>query len=232
MGEYCKSETDARVLVEAVVAGALQSVGQSQVKPPHSIRSGTIVVFVEQEKGSAKHRWRDGFHWSPAKAQSPFLLYREIEPANANMKYSEKFNRIHALFHISNLRDGTQLVSNGLAKRTISILGSNGIKYRVISYFKLPEIINFHRKAHLPSCGGLKLPSDIPEYAQYAVIPLTKQDSGNNCQQTDTIFTKPVEYEIVNPNAQAEDMTPLLLPPSMISTRFSVEWTLNVLENL
>ncbi|KAJ3073827.1 hypothetical protein HDU98_000569 [Podochytrium sp. JEL0797] len=127
-------------------------------------------------------------------SSSSFLLYREIEkigkgPVRGQGRHAPdagsvfsattrfpnglKLNRSDApsvesdLFSTSSLRKNTRMVPNGMAKRTISMTGSDGKRYRVISYFYPSDVEHHYTKnvTTTPAPPGMLLtPSQIPEF--------------------------------------------------------------------
>ncbi|ORY43970.1 hypothetical protein BCR33DRAFT_232432 [Rhizoclosmatium globosum] len=79
-------------------------------------------------------RWRDGRRWSPSRINGPFLMYREVEagsPTGARKDIAGTRER----FDTTCFRAGTRGVVGGLVKRTVTLEGSDGNRYRVINYF-------------------------------------------------------------------------------------------------
>ncbi|KAI8622693.1 hypothetical protein BC830DRAFT_272412 [Chytriomyces sp. MP71] len=97
-------------------------------------------------------RWRDKLTWSPSRAYGPFLLYREVETAEeaSQTLVNAKFrgltrsigidSGIAPTFSSKTLKPGTRVVENGFTKRTITLTGSDGLRYRLISYAKADDI--------------------------------------------------------------------------------------------
>ncbi|KAJ3267127.1 hypothetical protein HDU77_005329 [Chytriomyces hyalinus] len=59
----------------------------------------------------------------------------------------------------SSLRPNTRIMRDGLCKRTISIRGSNGRFYRVISYFTAQDVSSFYGLRDAQTVHAFKLPS-------------------------------------------------------------------------
>ncbi|KAJ3297348.1 hypothetical protein HDU79_003963 [Rhizoclosmatium sp. JEL0117] len=140
---FCKNKHDAQILVEACVAGYLFPLNVIPVDlSAMRLQSGTIIVFAESTSHTQMMRWRDGCRWSPSRVNGQFLLYREVEstkkpPSTAIVEESTRFNTPVP-------RPNTRLVPHGFAKRTISVQGSNGQNYRVISYFYPKDIAHLY----------------------------------------------------------------------------------------
>ncbi|KAI9330618.1 Gti1/Pac2 family-domain-containing protein [Obelidium mucronatum] len=154
---FVEDSMDALHVVEGVVRGYLHpfigtAIDMSRVEP----RSGTVIVV--SESSSSIKRWRDNIKWSSSRAYGRFILYRQIEnadpkPKEANptanpkvledivLRQSARIPGLEPQFS-KTLRPGTQIVENGLTKRTISLVGSNGLKYRVVSYYCPEDVLN------------------------------------------------------------------------------------------
>ncbi|KAI8620639.1 hypothetical protein BC830DRAFT_1077662 [Chytriomyces sp. MP71] len=113
-----------------------------------------------------------GGKWSPSRINDQFLLYREVEtitksdrsllshPRGASPETNEttRFSNVNA-------RPNSRVIPSGFAKRTISIVGSDGKKYRVISYF-FPKDVEHLYTGEAVECG-LSAPCLLPEFCQY-----------------------------------------------------------------
>ncbi|KAJ3397778.1 hypothetical protein HDU80_009463 [Chytriomyces hyalinus] len=170
---------DALLVVEATINGSLPhfigTAGDLNLIP---CRSGTVIVVAE---ASAKvRRWKDGVPWSPSRAFGPFLLYRQIELESSATqshlpKYTaRRFNSNHAglepNYTRKTLKPGTRISPTGLTKRRITLIGSDGGRHRLVSYYKPSDIVDLlvgkevHAiKSELPDKYKLlKIPSDDP----------------------------------------------------------------------
>ncbi|TPX51947.1 hypothetical protein CcCBS67573_g09977 [Chytriomyces confervae] len=126
---FIKERNDAVALVEACVAGVLKPL--KMVPADAKLRSGSVLVFAES---SGITRWRDGENWSPSRIHGSFLLYREVQPKTMDkVPFLAQYQK--SRFGTTSFRPKTQPVQHGFAKRTVSIVGSDGNRYRVISYF-------------------------------------------------------------------------------------------------
>ncbi|KAI9344592.1 Gti1/Pac2 family-domain-containing protein [Obelidium mucronatum] len=134
---FVKTKRDAQILIEACVAGHLSPLNSFPVDMSRmQIKSGTVIVFAEHSNSTQMMRWRDGGKWSPSRINQDFLLYREVEavkPGDGPVVAVQ--NEIMPQFVNPITRPNTRLVPNGFAKRTITLTGSDGKEYRVISYF-------------------------------------------------------------------------------------------------
>ncbi|KAI8827614.1 hypothetical protein BJ741DRAFT_714227 [Chytriomyces cf. hyalinus JEL632] len=108
------------------------------------IRSGTVLVFAEKTAKVEKMRWRDGLNWSYSRISGSFLLYREVEPIPQH-SYNNTPPQIleNSEFILRSVRPNTQLIPGGLAKRTMTVEGSCGTKFRLINYF-YPNHVQHH----------------------------------------------------------------------------------------
>ncbi|KAI8827617.1 Gti1/Pac2 family-domain-containing protein, partial [Chytriomyces cf. hyalinus JEL632] len=138
---FIKDSIDAQLLVESCIAHLHNPVLDLPIgMTSFPLRSGTVIVFPEGSQETLRVRWRDGCSWSSSKVNGPFLLYRETEIKSSSNSIPSPVKQTSrdkpaGLFTVTSVRANSQLVQNGFAKRTISILGSNNRKYRVVSYF-------------------------------------------------------------------------------------------------
>ncbi|KAJ3084556.1 hypothetical protein HK100_009283, partial [Physocladia obscura] len=128
---FVKEKSDAVLLVEAVIAGFVKPL--KIVPADAQLRSGSVIVFAESSMQTQITRWRDGESWSSSRIQGHFLLYREVE--SAKLKTTIPFKKEKSRFTTTTFRQNSRPVSDGFAKRTITLIGSDNNKYRVISYF-------------------------------------------------------------------------------------------------
>ncbi|KAJ3225964.1 hypothetical protein HDU81_007572 [Chytriomyces hyalinus] len=223
---FVETQLDAQILVEAVIHKLIDPVfNMPLVMSGLSIRSGSVIVFPERKDQAQLSRWRDAFCWSASRMNGPFLLYREIEPSEKAVR-KQMAGSLHSLsplssappppvqarsgrqarstlFATSSLRKNTKLVPDGFAKRTIVVTGSDGGKYRVISYFYPSDVEHIYQpRGTLPPHQqqmALKTPSQIPHF-----------------QQTFLKTCKPVHCTPVSPSASVAQ-----LPSAASSTRES-----------
>ncbi|TPX68835.1 hypothetical protein CcCBS67573_g07029 [Chytriomyces confervae] len=186
---YVKDTADAHALIEACIAGILRPLNTAPESLSHlRIRSGTCLVFGDDQSKHADGkghtaRWRDGGRWSRSRLQGPFLLYREVEStkncAPAEDTYSKFLLTVASTeaeqctrFRNTVLRPQTRFVPNGLAKRTITLTGSNGLRYRVISYFYPPSVAHLYGDPVPAGASLLMRPGDFAELKPFfAMIP-------------------------------------------------------------
>ncbi|KAJ3281773.1 hypothetical protein HDU79_010509 [Rhizoclosmatium sp. JEL0117] len=165
---FIKDPLDATLLVEACVQGLLKPVTTITGSTCSNIRSGTTIVFLESSADNSRLRFRDGRSWTSSKLSNGFLLYRETESDKVpvdkrNLQRRDK----STLFSSSNVRNGTRLVVNGLAKRTISLTGSDGNRYRVINYFFVAHVHHYYSAVlGYKVSGPLRTPSELPGYIE------------------------------------------------------------------
>ncbi|KAI8838522.1 Gti1/Pac2 family-domain-containing protein [Chytriomyces cf. hyalinus JEL632] len=172
---------DALLVIEATINGSLPHfTGTASELNLVPFRSGTVIVVAES---SAKvRRWKDGVPWSPSRAFGPFVLYRQIElessitPSHHPKYTARRFNSNHAglepNYTRTTLKPGTRISPTGLTKRTITLVGSDGGRHRLVSYYAPSDIIDLregkkvharHLKSGLPEKDkALKIPSDDP----------------------------------------------------------------------
>ncbi|KAJ3247119.1 hypothetical protein HDU78_005184 [Chytriomyces hyalinus] len=162
---FVKDAECARLLVEAAIAGCIDAVSEYPLSTEFSrIRSGSVVVFAEYYKSDfMRTRWRDGFSWSSSKLCHPFLLYRQVERVSKKQMDNTHEQDLQPLSQFSitpsSLRPNTRIMRDGLCKRTISIRGSNGRFYRVISYFTAQDVSSFYGLRDAQTVHAFKLPS-------------------------------------------------------------------------
>ncbi|KAI9330858.1 hypothetical protein BDR26DRAFT_871036 [Obelidium mucronatum] len=149
------------------------------------IRSGTVLVFAENSSMGQMVRWRDGCRWSASRLQGPFLLYREVEASNSNASSASAEPERDVRFVNTVVRGKTKFVTNGMAKRTLTLTGSDGNRYRVISYFYPSDVGHLYGDA-VPAdkTPNLATPSQLPEFARFTnkvIVPAyTMPDLSNN----------------------------------------------------
>ncbi|KAJ3286819.1 hypothetical protein HDU79_006186 [Rhizoclosmatium sp. JEL0117] len=171
---FVKDVNDAALLIEACVAGELQTMqdlpyGMTALP----IRSGSVIVFAENSSKSLRVRWRDGALWSCSRICGPFLLYREVvctkdAAGNPIPKAVSSVKEKKSPFTVSSVRANSRLVPCGLAKRTISLNGSDGNKYRVISYFYPQDVSSYYERSTNRQPSSLVTPSQLPLFQKYA----------------------------------------------------------------
>ncbi|KAI9330862.1 Gti1/Pac2 family-domain-containing protein [Obelidium mucronatum] len=173
---HIRTELDAKVLIEACIAGEMAVLNTSKVPPRVTITSGTCVVFQEGVSNGMLQRWRDGLLWSSSRIQGSFLLYREVKPVDDIKSPIPKHAKEPSSSPFSNtiVRGNYKHVPNGFAKRTITLEGSNGKKYRVICYFYPKHVAHLY-EGLAPSDGNadvlLTCPSETPQFAKFLPPP-------------------------------------------------------------
>ncbi|KAJ3098284.1 hypothetical protein HK100_005134 [Physocladia obscura] len=164
---FIKDKNDAMLIVEACVHGRLKCI------PPYkysnlNFRSGSIVVITQKSYDTSSIRWRDGGNWTTSKLNDGFLLYRETEPIPEGFSFPQFQIEAVPLFAAGSLKANTQLIPDGMAKRTISLTGSDGNRYRVISYFYPIDVESHYICAQIQQRQSfLKTPAEIPEFAVF-----------------------------------------------------------------
>ncbi|KAI9338248.1 Gti1/Pac2 family-domain-containing protein [Obelidium mucronatum] len=147
---FVKDKRDAQLLVEACLAGVIRPL---RVVPANaSLRSGSVIVFMESSANTQLSRWRDGESWSPSRIHGSFLLYREVESTKGKKQVSssdipQAIERCR--FATTSYRPNTRPVQHGFAKLTITIVGSDNCKYRVISCFYPHDVEHFYDDADI-----------------------------------------------------------------------------------
>ncbi|KAJ3394108.1 hypothetical protein HDU84_000136 [Entophlyctis sp. JEL0112] len=180
---FVKEKADAVALVEAVIARRIRAL--KMVPATAKLRSGSVIVFAESSLQTQMTRWRDGESWSPSRIQGTFLLYREVESTKIKQLKKNPDSDDKGRFATTSFRPNTRPVSNGFAKRTITVIGSDNNKYRVISYFFPHDVAYLYHETsafstpptdhrRLPDGKILRTPSDCPEFSD--LIPQASQD--------------------------------------------------------
>ncbi|KAI8830324.1 Gti1/Pac2 family-domain-containing protein [Chytriomyces cf. hyalinus JEL632] len=142
---YVKNRLDALLLIEACIAGSLYPLNVIPADLSQmNIRSGTVLVFAENNHHSMMVRWRDGERWSPSRIHGQFLLYREVASTRNTQHSPLTTAETCTRFSTSGARPNTRLVPNGFAKRTITLTGSDTKRYRVISYFYPSDVAHLY----------------------------------------------------------------------------------------
>ncbi|KAI8828335.1 Gti1/Pac2 family-domain-containing protein [Chytriomyces cf. hyalinus JEL632] len=163
---FIKDPLDAQLCIEACIEGLLQPLNMVPMSLSDlQIRSGTVLVFAENSNLGQMVRWRDGCRWSASRLQGPFLLYREVE--SATTPSTNTVNERDIRFVNTVVRGKTRFVANGLAKRTLTLSGSDGNRYRVISYFYPCHVQHLYGDP-VANSSGLSTPSSMPEYARFS----------------------------------------------------------------
>ncbi|ORY53881.1 hypothetical protein BCR33DRAFT_711219 [Rhizoclosmatium globosum] len=170
---FVKDVNDAALLIEACVAGELQTMqdlpyGMTALP----IRSGSVIVFAENSSKSLRVRWRDGALWSCSRICGPFLLYREVvctkdAAGNPIPKAVSSVKEKKSPFTVSSVRANSRLVPCGLAKRTISLNGSDGNKYSNF-YFYPQDVSSYYERSTNRQPSSLVTPSQLPLFQKYA----------------------------------------------------------------
>ncbi|KAJ3105790.1 hypothetical protein HK100_003821 [Physocladia obscura] len=199
---FLQTPLDAALLVEACVANELQPVNAVPMDTVLStvvIQSGTVLVFSESSLCSQMIRWRDGRRWSPSRPQGLFLLYREVESSKQNT-HVEYTTEVTSRFINLSIRGACRFIPNGLAKRTIGVDGSDGNRYRVVSYFYPKDVEALFEDSQDLSdyqfangIANLQVPSKIEKFqrfAHYAQVPTfrrhRKKRNAKNSSSTDS----------------------------------------------
>ncbi|ORY30154.1 hypothetical protein BCR33DRAFT_570673 [Rhizoclosmatium globosum] len=161
---------DALFVVQGTVFGKLTPfAGTAEEMARIRIRSGTVIVMAENSP--FVKRWRDGIRWSPSRAFGPFILYRQIENKDPNATTQDEELSVDILpppghfgsttgvlptYTERTLKPNTQLLKNGLTKRTISVKGSDGLKHRVVSYYSSKDVLEMKVRSKAPE-------AEVPE---------------------------------------------------------------------
>ncbi|KAI8831467.1 Gti1/Pac2 family-domain-containing protein [Chytriomyces cf. hyalinus JEL632] len=171
---FIKDTLDASLLIESCIAGMHAPVKDIPFGfNTLPLRSGSVVVFAESSAQSLRMRWRDGWAWSSSRIHGAFLLYREVEPTTSRTIHPQ--SETTQLFSQAAAKPNTKLIPNGMAKRTITLRGSDGNRYRVISYFYPNDVEYLYNKPTSPQQqqqqqqqhAHFPVPSRIPAFQRY-----------------------------------------------------------------
>ncbi|KAJ3377867.1 hypothetical protein HDU84_008131 [Entophlyctis sp. JEL0112] len=146
---FVEDEVDSLILVDAVIAKKIPPFAGGPLEIARlSVRSGSVYILPENSR--YLKRWKDGLQWSPSRSYGHFLLYRQVRQidnsttAGESILHTESLNipGVDPRFAQSSLKDGMQIMENGLTKRSITVKGSDGCVYRVISYYNRKDILD------------------------------------------------------------------------------------------
>ncbi|ORY53888.1 hypothetical protein BCR33DRAFT_711226 [Rhizoclosmatium globosum] len=190
---FVKETVDAYFLVEACVAGVLSCIKDVRMlESPLRIRSGSVLVIADNE---LQQKWKDAKNWSIPKKDGSFMLSREIQSPGCTTPITHRERS--KLFTTNALKPGTKLLPNGLAKRTVSMNGSDGKRYRVISYFYPCHVQHLYTDKKSAGLGPLQIPSRQPKCPLDIVV--------RDWDETDNQLLPSSNY-----------LAPLCLPPSFL----------------
>ncbi|KAI9330875.1 hypothetical protein BDR26DRAFT_1011208 [Obelidium mucronatum] len=165
---FVEKTVDAYFLVEACVSGTLPCVREPIRQPMLPVRSGSVIVF-ELTDNDKKMKWNDGKQWSIATKEGSFVYTREVEPTNSKVHARATQREKSNLFVSCKVRPDTKLIPNGLVRRCISMNGSDGKRYRVLSYFYPCHVQQFYVSAGKTRWGRgpLQTPSEQPKFERF-----------------------------------------------------------------
>ncbi|KAJ3024311.1 UNVERIFIED_CONTAM: hypothetical protein HDU68_008244 [Siphonaria sp. JEL0065] len=160
---YVRNTVDCYLLVEAVVAGVLKPCSASA----GIVRSGSVLVIPLD---SAKAKFVDNRYWSSARPQDNFKVTREAELVDnyyEALKSRNDMNGRGNIFPFCPPRPGMRIIHRGLVKRSLSMNGSNGQLFRVISYAYQKDVEHLFNTKASAHRSLLLCPSQIPQYQQF-----------------------------------------------------------------
>ncbi|KAJ3405248.1 hypothetical protein HDU80_001638 [Chytriomyces hyalinus] len=230
---------DALLVIEGTINGCLPHFAGTASELNHiPVRSGTVIVVAESSANV--RRWKDGIPWSPSRAFGPFLLYRQIELETSatsssipHPKYSaRRFNSNHAglepNYTQKTLKPGTRIAPNGLTKRTITLVGSDGGRHRLVSYYEPIDIVDLHQGK--PVCARnfktklleqdkrMKIPSDDPALnamlatAEFQSVLAAAIKTGGSAKSTSSVGAT---VRIPGIAEMLREATPTILPEKL-----------------
>ncbi|KAI8891407.1 hypothetical protein K501DRAFT_281427 [Backusella circina FSU 941] len=157
---FIENATDTLLIIEACRTGILPTVNRRLIERERSsIKSGTIIVFDENESGIK--RWTDGFLWSPSRILGDFLVYRELENKDNRRQDIRTLTSYHDNINMEGENSdnlelqqeralvGSLTTSNtsynfkkgGLIKKTIRVL-VNGNYLHIINYYNKNDVLS------------------------------------------------------------------------------------------
>ncbi|KAI9330872.1 hypothetical protein BDR26DRAFT_871064 [Obelidium mucronatum] len=169
---FVKDRTDALLLINACYSGTLQPITLPFNSMCLRIRSGSVVVTVQKnDNQNYCFRWRDNLHWTASKLTDNFMLYRQVLHVNQKVKSRQNTINKSCRFHNGSLRSKSELIADGLAKRSWGTVGPDGFYYRVTHYFYPDHVEHFYNGGEKSaSAPAFQRPCDIPMFEQYKEI--------------------------------------------------------------
>ncbi|KAJ3067806.1 hypothetical protein HDU98_008988 [Podochytrium sp. JEL0797] len=156
---FLEDPMDALFVIEGCVRGELEAFrGTAREMARVDLRSGTVIV-VPDDSVHIK-RWRVQIENIPAATSAPTLTPPASKYAHLGVS---KLTGIQPAFSQHTLKPNTQLMPNGLTKRTITLEASDGLKYRVISYYTPEDVFDMY--AHI-TINGLNLEVEFFEWEE------------------------------------------------------------------
>ncbi|KAI9330877.1 hypothetical protein BDR26DRAFT_1011210 [Obelidium mucronatum] len=217
---YVRDTVDCYILVEAVVAGLLRPyTGASG-----SVRNGTVLVIPLD---SRPNKFMDHRQWSAAKTQGSFKVTREVEAVNTFRHSSSAIKTRRnscagvpgAVFPTCTARFGTRIKDQGLMKKSLSMNGSDGHLYRVISYSYPKDVEHFHKLEpatnRLSHFSPLQCPSQICQYQQFITkwVQYNKLRKMREQIESELVPLPPSVFPVENLAPQPEDNWELSVTP-------------------
>ncbi|KAJ2160820.1 Gluconate transport-inducing protein [Coemansia sp. RSA 552] len=131
---YIETSDDALLLFEACRLEILQRRKRRLCERERSsIGSGSVFVWEEHESGI--QRWTDGMRWSPSRVAGPFLVYTQLEPKKPATPSATSTVSASS----SSLLPDVPL-EDGLTKKSLSLIPSDGSKLHVACYFRKRDV--------------------------------------------------------------------------------------------
>ncbi|KAJ3026576.1 UNVERIFIED_CONTAM: hypothetical protein HDU68_005436 [Siphonaria sp. JEL0065] len=169
---FVKDRTDALLLINACYNGTLQPITLPFNSMCLRIRSGSVVVTVQKnDNQNYCFRWRDNLHWTASKLTDNFMLYRQVLHVNQKVRPRQNSVNKQCRFHNGSLRSKSELIADGLAKRSWGTVAPDGFYYRVTHYFYPEHVEHYYNGgSRSESMPDLPRPSDVPIFDQYKPV--------------------------------------------------------------
>ncbi|KAJ3026574.1 UNVERIFIED_CONTAM: hypothetical protein HDU68_005434 [Siphonaria sp. JEL0065] len=163
INSFVRNTVDCYLLVEAVVAGVLIPCSAAS----SIVRSGSVLVIPMD---SAKAKFVDNRRWSSARSQDNFKVSREaeiVENYYGALKSRHDMIGSASIFPRCPPRPGMRIKHRGLVKRSLSMNGSNGQLFRVISYAYQKDVEHLYKTQSSVHRSLLQCPFQMPQYQQF-----------------------------------------------------------------
>ncbi|KAJ3203694.1 hypothetical protein HDU82_006374 [Entophlyctis luteolus] len=137
---FVDDEVDALILVESMLQRRINAFSGSAVDMARlQIRSGSVFVVPESSRYAKRWKFAGGLTLQQRQIENvKDSVVAKAEPGDA----APRIPGVDPAFSESVLKMGTQIVNDGLTKRSISVNGSDGLRHRVISYYTVEDVLN------------------------------------------------------------------------------------------
>jgi hypothetical protein len=193
---HVESVTDALCLFEACRLQLLPMARRRLSDSERSlVTSGAVFVWCEQESGVK--RWTDGHNWSASRVQGSFLTYRQVD-------------------------DDARLLTDGLVKRGISLLRSDGYKMHLVGYHTTRSIDSLQRPSLDERLASVRVCQHL--YPSVNKQPMIQADYRKRRRPTETTRYLPYPSPSRSKSPEAWNTLSVKLP-SIDQLLRGMEWT-------